>query len=539
MGGERCAQAPEANTELSCDTESAIVSRMIVSGERRLAHQELFERAARVATGLNALGVIEGNTIALCLRNDFPIFEASFGAALIGVCPVAVNWHFTVAEARYIFENCGAKVIVVHADLVERLRGAFPPGAAILVAETPSEIGDAYGLIPQDCAVPADMTSWEEWRDSQTPLPRRPIVVPSTIIYTSGTTGRPKGVRFAPPTLEQMQVRLTVAQRAFGFLDYVDSPGLVVAVLTGPMYHSAPNGYAMHAVRLGATLILQPRFDAKEVLQLIAQKRVTHVHMVPVMFSRLLKLAAECRAAYDLSSLRFVVHAAAPCPPSVKRAMIDWWGPVINEYYGGTETGVVTSCTSAQWLGHPGTVGRPVPEADVRVIDSENRSLPSGKVGEIICRVRSMADFTYHGDDAKRQDVDRGGLIALGDVGYFDEDGYLYLCDRSRDMIISGGVNIYPAEIEAELSLMPSIDDCAVFGIPDDEFGEAVCATIQLREGATLDASQVTDFLRHRLAGYKLPRRIEFRRDLPREDSGKIFKRKLRDSFWEHAGRRI
>ena len=512
---------------------------MIVSGDRRLTHRELLERAARVATGLNSLGVIEGDTIALCLRNDFPIFEASFGAALIGVRPVAVNWHFTVAEARYIFENCGAKVIIVHADLVERLRGAFPPGATILVAETPSEIAEAYGLTPQNCAVPAEMTAWEQWRDTQMPLPPRPIAMPSTMIYTSGTTGRPKGVRFAAPTPEQMQVRLTVARRAFGFLDYVDSPDSVVAVLTGPMYHSAPNGYAMQAVRLGATLILQPRFDAKGVLQLIAHSRVTHLHMVPVMFSRLLKLSPESRAACDLSSLRFVVHAAAPCPPAVKRAMIDWWGPVINEYYGGTETGAVTSCTSAEWLGHPGTVGRPSPEADIRIIDSEGRTLPSGEVGEIVCRIRSMADFTYHGDDAKRREVDRGGLIGLGDIGYLDDDGYLYICDRSRDMVISGGVNIYPAEIEAELALMPGVDDCAVFGIPDDEFGEAVCATIQPHEGAMLDASQVTDFLRHRLAGYKLPRCIEFRTDLPREDTGKIFKRKLRDSYWEHAGRRI
>jgi long-chain acyl-CoA synthetase len=512
---------------------------MIVSGERRLAHQELFERVARVASGLNSLEIIEGDTIALCLRNDFPIFEASFGAAYIGVCPVAINWHFTAAEARYIFENCGAKVILVHADLVKPLRGAFPGGATILVVATPAEIRDAYGLTPQDCAVPADMMAWEEWRDSQTPLPPRPMVVPSTIIYTSGTTGRPKGVRFAAPTVEQMQVRTRVVRRAFGFLDYVDSPSSVVAVLTGPMYHSAPNGYAMHAVRLGVTLILQPRFDAKEFLQLIAHERVTHVHMVPVMFSRLLNLPAELRTAYDLSSLRFVVHAAAPCPPSVKQAMLDWWGPVINEYYGGTETSVVTSCTSAQWLGHPGTVGRPVPEAEVRVIDSEGHSLSPGEVGEIVCRIRSMADFTYHGDDAKRREIDRGGLIGLGDVGYFDEDGYLYLCDRSRDMIISGGVNIYPAEIEAELALMPGVEDCAVFGIPDDEFGETVCAAIQPREGAELDASQVTDFLRHSLAGYKLPRRIEFRTHLPREDSGKIFKRKLRDPYWEHAGRRI
>jgi long-chain acyl-CoA synthetase len=514
---------------------------MIISGQRRLAYNELFARAARVASGLSSLGLIEGDTIALCLRNDFPIFEASFGAALIGACPVAVNWHFTAVEARYILENCGAKVILVHADLVAQLRGAFPAGATILVAATPPEIRAAYGLEAQNCVVPNDMTVWEKWCDSQIPLPLPPqrVLVPSTIIYTSGTTGRPKGVRFAAPTLDQLQVRMRVARRGFGFLDYVASPDKVIAVLTGPMYHSAPNGYAMHAVRLGATLILQPRFDAEELLRLIAEKRVTHIHMVPVMFSRLLKLSPECRAVHDTSSLQFVVHAAAPCPPSIKRAMLKWWGPIINEYYGGTETGIVTSCTSADWLAHPGTVGRAVPEADVRVIDSEGRSAHSGEVGEIVCRIRSIADFTYHGDDEKRQEVDREGLIGLGDVGYLDDSDFLYICDRSRDMIISGGVNIYPAEIEAELVLMPGVEDCAVFGVPDDEFGEAICAMIQPREGADLDISQVLDFLRRSLAGYKLPRHIQFRTDLPREDSGKIFKRKLRDTFWEKAGRRI
>jgi long-chain acyl-CoA synthetase len=512
---------------------------VIVSGQRRLERDELFARAARAASGFQAFGCKEGDSIALCMRNDFPLFEASFGAAFLSIYPVVVNWHFTVDEARYLVNDCNARVIIVHSDLVVRLQDSFPPGIPVLVAETPPEIRDAYGLASADCLIPRGMIAWEVWRDQHPPLPSEPIAMPSTMIYTSGTTGHPKGVRFAPSTPEQIATRVRVARRGFGFLQYVDSPEKVIAVLTGPMYHSAPNGYAIHAVRLGATLILQPRFNAEQLLGLIDEQRVTHLHIVPVMFSRLLSLPVERRAAYDVSSLRFVVHAAAPCPPDVKRAMLDWWGPVINEYYGGTETSMVTGCTAEEWLIHPGTVGRPIPEAEVRVIDREGRDRRTGQAGEIVARIWSIADFTYHGDDAKRREIDCAGLIGLGDIGYFDHDGFLYVCDRSRDMIISGGVNIYPAEIEAELSRIPGIADCAVFGIPDDEFGEMVCAIIQPCNEVKLESGQITAFLRRSLASYKVPRRIEFRTALPREDSGKIFKRKLRDPFWEKAGRRI
>jgi long-chain acyl-CoA synthetase len=515
------------------------IAGVIISGERHVSHGELLGRAAQVASGFRSLGCREGSSIALCLRNDFALFEASFGAALLGAYPVPVNWHFTIDEARYLITDCNAAVVVVHADLLVRLRDAFPPKAHVLVVETPPEIRQAYGIPVADCSIPEGMTAWEEWRDRYPPLPSRPNVLPSTMIYTSGTTGRPKGVRFAPATPDQIATRMRVTQRGFGFLDYVDSPQNIVAVLTGPMYHSAPNGYALHSARIGATLILQPRFDAEHLLELIDRRRVTHLHMVPVMFSRLLSLPAERRAAYDVSSLRFVVHAAAPCPPAVKRAMLDWWGPVINEYYGGTETSIVTSCTAEEWLAHVGTVGRPIPEAVLRVIDREGRDMPPDQAGEIACRIPGIADFTYHGDEAKRHEVDRAGLISLGDIGYLDRDGYLYVCDRSRDMIISGGVNIYPAEIEAELSRMPGVADCAVFGIPDDEFGEKVCAIIQPHSGVALQADDVREFLERRLAKYKLPRHIEFRTELPREDSGKLFKRKLRDAFWMHSGRQI
>ena len=257
------------------------------------------------------------------------------------------------------------------------------------------------------------------------------------------------------------------------------------------------------------------------------------------MFNRLIKLPEAVRERYDLSSLRDVVHAAAPCPAPTKRAMIDWWGPVINEYYGATETGMVTYCDSAQWLAHPGTVGKAIPEADVRVIDADGVGLPQGEIGEVVARVHTIADFTYHGDEAKRRDAEKSGLIAPGDIGYLDADGFLYLCDRAKDMIISGGVNIYPAEIEAELHKMPGVADCGVFGIPDEEYGEAICAVVQTQPGVSLTEAEVKAFLRGQIAGYKVPKRVDFHEELPREDSGKIFKRKLREPFWAGLDRRI
>jgi long-chain acyl-CoA synthetase len=313
----------------------------------------------------------------------------------------------------------------------------------------------------------------------------------------------------------------------------------MVVAIVGPMYHSAPNAYGLTSARLGATVILEPRFDAEELLQLIEKHRVTHIHMVPIMFNRLLKLPLAIRKKYDVSSLKFIVHAAAPVSPAVKQQMIEWWGPIINEYYGATETGMVVFCDSREWLSHPGTVGKPIPEADVRVIDANGNSLPPGEIGEVVARVNSLADFTYHCDEQKRRDSEKVGLIAPGDIGYFDKDGYLYLCDRAKDMVISGGVNIYPAEVEAELHKMPGVADCAIFGIPDEEFGEAVCAVVLTQPGQALTESEVRAYLRGKVAGYKVPKRVDFVSELPREDSGKIFKRKLREPYWAGKEKRI
>jgi long-chain acyl-CoA synthetase len=257
------------------------------------------------------------------------------------------------------------------------------------------------------------------------------------------------------------------------------------------------------------------------------------------MFTRLLKLPERVRASYDVSSLRHVIHAAAPCPAEVKRAMIEWFGPVIHEFYGSTESGAVTFATSGDALRKPGTVGRVSPGAEVRFLGDDGRILPQGEIGEIYTRIAGNPDFTYHNKPEKRAEIERDGFITSGDVGYIDADGYVFVCDRKRDMVISGGVNIYPAEIEAVLHGLPGVHDCAVFGIPDEEFGEALMAVVEPQPGAALDVVNLRTQLKASLADYKVPRHIEIHDRLPREDSGKIFKRRLRDPYWERAGRRI
>jgi long-chain acyl-CoA synthetase len=510
----------------------------IRSGDRVRTTEQIQEHGARAAAGFASLGIGRGDTIAVYLRNDFPFLEASIGAGMVDAYPVPVNWHYTEDEARYLFENSGAKAIVIHSDMLAPIRAAIPKNVPVFVVPTPVEIATTYGISNVDGDLEGT-THWNEWLSQFEPMPLTQREPPSTMIYTSGTTGRPKGVRRSQPTQEQAQASMSVIARGFGFTPHLTSPGNIVTVVTGPMYHSAPNAYGMIATRLGANVILQPRFDPEGLLQLIEKHRVTHMHMVPIMFNRLLKLPDDVRRKYDLSSLEFVVHAAAPVSPPVKRAMIEWWGPVINEYYGSTETGIVVFCTSEEWLAHPGTVGKAIPEADVRIIAEDGKELGAREIGEVVARNRLIADFTYHEDDAKRRRAEKVGLIAPGDVGYLDEDGFLYLCDRATDMVISGGVNIYPAEIEAQLHRMPGVADCAIFGIPDDEYGEALCAVIQPQPDVALTASDVKSYLTGLVAGYKMPRRIEFLADLPREDSGKIFKRKLREPYWAGLERRI
>ena len=511
------------------------MSNSIVSGERTLTYPELQSRALKVAGGFDALDIAEGDAIAFILRNDFAFFEAAMGAAIVGAYAVPINWHFKTKEVRHILEDCGAKLLVIHADLLPALESAIPPEVKILVVSTSPEIQNAYAIDKALCLVPAGEKDWDMWREAQSPWDKPPRSARSNIIYTSGTTGMPKGVVRDPPTPEQQQRTTQVLSTVFG----IEAGQDVRTVVTGPIYHAAPNAYALVTVGMGGTIVLQPRFDEEELLQLIEQHRITHLHMVPTMFVRLLKLPDEVRSKYDLSSLEFVVHAAAPCPPDIKLQMIKWWGLIINEYYGSTETGPPIFHNAEEALRKPGTVGRLINDAAAKIFDADGNELPVGEIGEIYVLVKGHTNFTYKNNEEKRRDIERDGLVTVGDIGYFDEDGYLFICDRANDMVISGGVNIYPKEIEGVLIGMPGVRDCGVFGIPDEIYGESLCAHIELDPGASLEASEVSVWLGERLAKYKVPKTIVFTDTLPREDSGKIMKRKLREKYWQDAGRSI
>lgn len=502
---------------------------LIISGERRRTREEIFARASRVSTGLDAIGVGQGDSVALMLRNDFPFLEVTFAVGRLGAHAVPINWHFLADETEHILRDSAAKGIVVHADLLPQIEAAIPEGVAVLVVATPPEIAASYEVGDVEARVPDGGIDYEDWLARQPEWTEAPRSSPGAMLYTSGTTGKPKGVRRQPPKPEQMQLGRKIGARLYGF--GADAR----AVMTGPMYHIAPNTFALAISALGDRLVLQPKFDPLQLLQMIEEHAITTLNVVPTMFVRLLRLPKHERERYDLSSLTHVVHNAAPCPPEIKRRMIEWWGPVIWELYGGTESGPATACDSEEWLAHPGTVGRAVEGSTIKILGEQGGELPTGAVGEIFVCNSTNSEFTYHGREAERAEIETNGLITLGDMGYLDEDGFLFLCDRKRDMVISGGVNIYPAEIEATLIDVEGVADCAVFGVPDPEFSESLVAVIERMPGSPIDAESVTRELQGRLARYKVPRRIEFGTDLPREDTGKIYKRKLRDLYTEGA----
>jgi long-chain acyl-CoA synthetase len=505
----------------------------IVSGERQRAHADIADRANRIASGLAKLGVRQGDCVCMLMRNDIAFIEAAYAAMRLGAYGVPINWHFKPEEINYILKDSGTKVLIGHADMLHGLREAIPEGVTVLSVPTPPEIRSSYKIAPDHLATPDFAIDFEPWLTQHAPYDGPVVPQPMNMIYTSGTTGHPKGVRRSAPTPEQ-----TAAGERMRAMVYGLKPG-ARALLPGPLYHSAPNSFGLRAGKLGGALLLMPRFEPEDFLVLIERYKVDTIFMVPTMFIRLMKLPEAVRRKYDVSSLRHVIHAAAPCPPDVKRAMIEWWGPVIYEFYGSTESGAVTFATSEDALKKPGTVGKISPGAELRFLGEDGRVLPAGEIGEIYSRMREMADFTYHNKPEKRDEIDREGFITSGDVGYIDDDGYVFICDRKRDMVISGGVNIYPAEIEAVLHAVPGVHDCAVFGIPDAEFGEALMAVVEPQAGVALDEASIRAGLKAHLADYKVPKHIEVRKELPREDSGKIFKRRLRDPYWQEAGRKI
>ena len=514
-------------------TSISPLAKGIVSGHRRKTQDEVNDRSRLIAGGLAALGVRQGDSVGILMRNDIAFLEAAYAVMTLGAYAVPINWHFKSDEIAYVVGDSGARVLIGHADLLHGLAGVVPAGVTLLSLTPPPEIVTTYRIDSALCSAAPSTIDFDGWLAKQTPYDGPALPQPQNMIYTSGTTGHPKGVKRYAPTPEQ-----TASMEAMRALIYGLKPG-VRALLPGPLYHSAPNAFGLRAGRLGDLLVIMPRFDAEEFLRIIDEQKIDNVFMVPTMFTRLLKLPESVRKSYDVSSLRHIIHAAAPCPADVKRAMIEWFGPVIFEFYGSTESGAVTFANSEDALKKPGTVGKISPGAELRFIGDDGRILPLGEIGEIYSRIAANPDFTYHNKPEKRAEIDRDGFITSGDVGYIDADGYVFICDRKRDMVISGGVNIYPAEIEAVLHGLSGVHDCAVFGIPDEEFGEALMAVVEPLPDAKLDVTAIREQLKLALAGYKVPKHIEVQQSLPREDSGKIFKRRLRDPYWQRAGRNI
>jgi long-chain acyl-CoA synthetase len=478
-------------------------------GAREIAADAFEAAARRAAAGFEQLGVGEGDVVCIMLHNQPAFLEAMFGARMLGAYSCPINWHYRSDEAGWILRDSGAKVLVTDAALRAQIEGGIPANVALVTDH-----------------------SWQQppWSGE----PRRPRMA---MPYTSGTTGRAKGVRRLSPPPAEAAAMEALYREGFKHVHGIE-PGMR-ALLSAPLYHSAPTGYATQAMLNADLLVLEERFDAERTLALIQELELTHAYLVPTMYVRLLRLDPAVRKKYDVSSVRFVSSTGSPCPAEVKRAMIEWWGPVFNESYAASELGYVTSITSAEALRKPGSAGRPLTGARISIRDESGRELPQGEVGLIYARQPAFPDFVYNNNPEARRSIERDGLWTMGDMGYLDAEGYLYVCDRASDMVISGGVNIYPAEIEATLITMPGVRDCAVFGIPDDEFGEALCAAVQPDAGASLTSGGVQSFLKSRIAAYKVPRKVDFHAELPREDSGKIFKRRLRAPYWEKSGRRI
>ena len=496
------AQRPEATAYLVHET-----------GER-VSWRELEARSRRCAHMLLAAGFVPGDVVAVFMENHLRYLEILWAARRIGLYYTTISAHAKADELAYILNDSGAKALFTSIAKGEEAAPALAPGLQLrLVLD-----GALDGFVEYEAAlagVPADA-----------PLPQ--TVEGTDFLYSSGTTGRPKGIR---RPLEQMAGN--DLQRSDIWWKRFDEHSVYLS--TAPMYHAAPVRWNMSVLRAGGTCVLMTRFDPERALQAIEQHRVTHAQWVPTMFIRLLRLPDEVRRRYDLGSMKVAIHAAAPCPVDVKRAMIDWWGPILVEYYSGTEAVGRTSITSEDWLAHPGSVGRPE-LGEVHVVGDDGRELGTGEVGTIY--FSGVPPFVYHNDPQRtREAYDQRGWATIGDVGYLDAEGYLYLTDRRSHMIISGGVNIYPQETENVLASHPKVADVAVFGIPNAEFGEEVKAVVvpaDPDEAGEALARELIDYCRARISHVKCPRSLDFAASLPRTETGKLLKRLLKD---EHARR--
>ncbi len=486
-------------------------------GVRRRGWAELADRATRIARWLrDEIGLAPGEHAACLIDNRAEGVELVIGAILAGVWLTPINRHLLADEIAYVVHDSGARVLVVDEVHAELAREA---GAARIVHVG----GELEAALARASDEPMDLDG----------------PAGGNMIYTSGTTGRPKGVKRR--TAASLRDALA-AQEAYARRIGLDGSG--PHLVTGPLYHAAPLMFAIYDQACGAPILVMPRWDERLALRWIQEREVHHTHLVPTMFVRLLRLPEEERARFDAPGLHTVLHGAAPVSPAVKESMLGWWGPILFEYWGGTEGGVTTFIGPEEWLAHPGSVGRAVAGFEVFAVDEAGRRLPPDGEGTLYSRHASIRHFfEYHGDTQKTEAAYLDPhTFTLGDVGRVDAEGYVYLADRRSNLIISGGVNIYPAEIEQVLQEHPAVADAAVFGVPDAEWGESVKAAVQLEEDREPSPALEREILAHaraRLAGYKVPRSIDFERELPRTPAGKLAVRHLRERYWRGQGRRI
>ncbi|MHB1585159.1 MAG: acyl-CoA synthetase [Acidimicrobiales bacterium] len=487
---------------------------------------ELLARSNQVVHALRAEGVGVGDVVATVLPNGVEMVELYLAALQAGWYLVPINHHLVAAEIGYILADAEAKVLVAH----ERFAGECV--AAADAAGVPAAGRLAVGGVP-------GFSSFADARAAAPTTDPDDRTIGDVMNYTSGTTGNPKGVHrtLAGVSPEQAALGLGGILLLFGINPGDDN----VHIIGSPLYHTAVLRFGGASLHFGHTVVLMDKWLPEEMLALIERYRVTTSHMVPTQFHRLLALPDDVRHRYDLSSLRHMIHAAAPCPVDVKHRMIEWWGPVIDEYYAASEGGG-TLVSTEEWLRKPGTVGRPWPISEIAIFDDAgNRIEEPGAIGTVYMSMQN-ADFEYHKDRQKTDQNRLGRFFTVGDVGFLDEDGYLFLRDRKIDMIISGGANIYPAEIENVLLAHPKVGDAAVFGVPDDDWGEQVKAVVEPAEGVEASdelADEILEFCAGRLARFKTPKSIDFVAEMPRDPNGKLYKRKLRDPYWEGRTRAI
>ena len=474
--------------------------------------RQINEAANRIVRLLRERGLKEGDAVALLCSNRAEFVEVLAACRRGGYRLTPVNWHLSVDEAEYIINDCDAKALFAETRYAAATQSKAPQVTLKL------SIGD-------------DAEGFEPYAEAIKHFDGSDILDPtlgSQMLYTSGTTGRPKGV-FRRNTAGMMMANVAEPDD--------------VQLCAGPAYHAAPLAFDVGtSMVMGIPLVFIDRWDSEGVLKTIEKYKVTRAHLVPIMFQRLLNLPEDVRKKYDVSSLRYIIHGAAPCPPEVKRAMIDWVGPIINEYYAGSEGGAGFVVSSEEWLTKPGTVGKLPDPAALRILDDEGAEVEQGQAGTLYFRVSPIAPFEYYKDPAKTAAAHRGDYFTLGDVGYLDADGYLFLTGRTAECIISGGVNIYPQEIDNELIKHPAVEDACTIGVPNDEWGEEVKSVVTLNPGyAGSDAlaADIIKFAREHLAGFKVPRSVAFVDELPRSPAGKIQRKKVREPYWAGRARQI